>query len=144
MAKFLYTTMDAVTALAHIANPSQYPIFSDTSPLPRFVDSMLLVRLPKHETYAGTDEGLNLLFAWSNLYAVKSLTTLAPHLFTETSTFEGDTVIKRQINFRAFVEELNTNLKNIEDALLALGVGSEPASYGLIGKATPTYNPIEG
>ena len=145
MVKFLYTTMADVIALAYVTNPTRFPVFGDGSPLPKLVNSMLLVRLPKHETYANTDEGLNLLYVWSNLYAVKMLTTLAPHIFTQSSTFEGDTVTKRAFDFQAFVAELNENLKAVESTLLAMAsAAAGEATYGLIGKASPAYNPITG
>jgi hypothetical protein len=139
-----YTTMAQVLSLVGLEVSEVSPVIINNSPIGMLTEAALLTRLPNHETLAGTDSGEMLLNGWATLYGALQLLTLSPHIFVQTSTFEGETFTKRSINIAAIQRTLTEQFLAIESRLKSKGEAQGTTSYGFVGIASPSYDVIAG
>lgn len=139
-----YTTMAQVLSLVGLDISEVAPVIINNSPIGTLTEAALLTRLPNHETLAGTDSGEMLLNGWATLYGALQLVTLSPHIFVQTSTFEGETFTKRSINITAIQRSLTEQLLAIEARLKSSSAVQGTTSYGFVGIASPSYDVIAG
>ena len=139
-----YTTMTQVLSLVGLDISEVAPVIINNSPIGTLTEAALLTRLPNHETLAGTDSGEMLLNGWATLYGALQLVTLSPHIFVQTSTFEGETFTKRSINITAIQRSLTEQLLAIEARLKSSSAVQGTTSYGFVGIASPSYDVIAG
>ena len=139
-----YTTMAQVLSLVGLDISEVAPVIINNSPIGTLTEAALLTRLPNHETLAGTDSGEMLLNGWATLYGALQLVTLSPHIFVQTSTFEGETFTKRSINITAIQRSLTEQLLAIEARLKSSSGVQGTTSYGFVGIASPSYDVIAG
>jgi hypothetical protein len=139
-----YTTLNAIAATLGLDVVDVPNFVTNNTSLSVLVTAGLLVKIPNHESLSGSDTGTTLLKAWATFYGALQLTVLAPSMFLQSSTFEGHTETVGKADVAVIRDHIQSQLQEIEAAIKSQGVVSGQISYGLMGRASPAYDPITG